>query len=96
MYVSPSPDELGVPTRDGDIVEEHVAFGRPADQGPGSDRLEALPRPAATRAHDERRAGGASGALSSSSGPRLNVVSPTLSRISNAPQREQYAAASGL
>ena len=33
---------------------------------------------------------GGSGAASRSSGPRLSVVSPTLSRIRSAPQREQY------
>ena len=36
------------------------------------------------------------GAASTSSGPRLMVVSPTVSRARSAPQREQYVAASGL
>ena len=48
-------DELGVPARDRDVVEEDVALGRAADQRPVADRLEALPRPAAAGADDERR-----------------------------------------
>ena len=42
--------------RDGDVVEEHVALGRAADQRALGGREEALPRPAAAGADDERRA----------------------------------------
>ncbi len=48
-----SRTQLGVPARDGDVVEKHVALRRAADQRPLPKRLEALPRPAATRPHDE-------------------------------------------
>ena len=47
--------ELGVLARDGDVVEEHVALGRAADQRALAGREEALPRPAAAGADDERR-----------------------------------------
>ena len=48
--------QLGVLARDGDVVEEHVALGRAPDQRPLAGGEEALPRPAAARADDERRA----------------------------------------
>ena len=47
--------ELGVAARDGDVVEENVAFGRAADQRALGRGKEALPRPAAAGANDERR-----------------------------------------
>ena len=48
--------ELCVLARDGDVVEEHVALGRAADQRALGRGEEALPRPAAAGANDERRA----------------------------------------
>src|SRR5690348_3339130 len=48
-------DEHRVVAGDGDVVEEDLAVGRAADARPVAARPEALPRPAAARAHDERR-----------------------------------------
>src|SRR5262245_5012905 len=48
-------DDLGVPSRDRDVVEEHVAVRRTADQRPRLEELERLARATAARAHDERR-----------------------------------------
>ena len=47
--------QLGMAARDRDVVEEDVALGRAPDEGAVADRLEALPRPAAAGADDERR-----------------------------------------
>ena len=49
-------DDLGVPPRDGDVVEEDVAVRRAADEGAQPADLEALARHPSTRPHDERRA----------------------------------------
>ena len=48
--------EHGVVAGDGDVVEEDLAVGRAADARALAGRLEALPRPAAAGADDERRA----------------------------------------
>ena len=51
----PVAQQLGVLARDGDVVEEDVALGRAADQRALAGGEEALPRPAAAGADDQRR-----------------------------------------
>ena len=48
-------DQHGVIAGNGDVVEEDLAVGRAADARALADRLEALPRPSAAGAHDQRR-----------------------------------------